>query len=466
MLLARGTGVVACAALLACASGGGNEPPHTARPSGHDGVALVFAPPPADNPLRGLVPYVTADARDRFPHSLEFDYFALSDLMVGPDRFRWDVLEESLRGTSARGMQAVVRVFLEYPGRPSALPRYLVEAGLATTRWSSEENGGGESVTPDYTDPRLRQALTSFLAAFGARYDGDPRIGFVQAGLLGSWGEWHTYPRTDLWAPLALQEAVLDAYEAAFTRTPVLLRYPAGEDDELQANNAGRAFGYHDDSFAWATLDTGREEDSWYFVPLLRAAGAFEAWRTRPIGGEIRPELWPRSFTASPHPDGQDFTQCVAATHVSWLLDSGLFSREFPLPAARRERALAEVAHMGYVLHVARAAVVGESTQLELVVENRGVAPFYADWPVALGVWRGGELVAEVRPDGCKLNTVHPADELGARPTPVKWSVALDPAWRGAELALRVPNPMPEGKPVRFANAEQDGEWLRLPVVP
>ena len=27
-----------------------------------------------------------------------------------------------------------------------------------------------------------------------ARYDGDPRIGFVQLGLLGFWGEWHTYP--------------------------------------------------------------------------------------------------------------------------------------------------------------------------------------------------------------------------------------------------------------------------------
>lgn len=46
----------------------------------------------------------------------------------------------------------------------------------------------------------------------------------------------------------------------------------------------------------------------------------------------------------------------------------------------------------------------------------------------------------------------------------VTWTQTLDPAWRGAELGVRVPNPMPGGRPLRFANHEQGAEWLILPL--
>jgi len=59
-----------------------------------------------------------------------------------------------------------------------------------------------------------------------------------------------------------------------FTKTPVLLRYPVGDGHPKDASNAQRPFGYHDDSFAWGTLATGRKDDDWFFVPALRAAGA------------------------------------------------------------------------------------------------------------------------------------------------------------------------------------------------
>ena len=42
---------------------------------------------------------------------------------------------------------------------------------------------------------------------------------------------------------------------------------------------------------------------------------------------------------------------------------------------------------------------------------------------------------------------------------------ALPSEWAGAELCVRVPNPMPNGRPLRFANREQAGEWLVLPLV-
>jgi hypothetical protein len=234
--------------------------------------------------------------------------------------------------------------------------------------------------TPDYENPRLRQVLKEFIAAFGQKYVGDPRIGFITAGLLGAWGEWHTYPKSELFASKYVQTEVLDPYESAFHITPILLRHPAGADYYAQAPNARRKFGYHDDSFAWATLDTGKPDDDWFFVPALKAAGkgALDKWQTQPIGGEIRPEAWGKVLDEKPgDPRIQDFRKCVEQTHASWLLDSGMFKKK--QAAGRIHRAQEEVRRMGYEYYVTAATLTRPAAgKLRVRVElvNRGVAPF------------------------------------------------------------------------------------------
>ncbi len=413
---------------------------------------LHHAPAPVDNPLQGLVPYVHAGGTDRFPHSLEFHYFSLAELMTGPQAYDFTPIEHILSITRKRGCQLVLRIYMEYPGKQTGVPKFLIDGGLKTIRWTNPDDGK-TNITPDYSDPKLRNAIKQFISAFGKKYDGDPRLGYLTAGLLGSWGEWHTHPREDLWASKTVQAEVLDAYEAAFRKTPVLLRYPAGSKDARHTPNAQRNFGYHDDSFAWATLETGKKQDGWFFESLLKNAGALDKWKTHPIGGEIRPELWKRSFTDRPHPKGQDFVQCVQRTHATWLMDSGLFEKNIPLPPDRRRRALEQVRRLGYAFHVSqwRIARVQQKYQIEIVVENRGVAPFYADWPV--------ELFARTQPAQplarFKLTGILP----GAS---VTWRALLDAQHQGRVLQLRVKNPMPGGKPLRFANREQDGHALVL----
>jgi len=312
----------------------------------HARRALEYAPAPVDNPLKGLVPYAR-DVRDKFPHSLEFNYVPLSALVIGYDRYEWKPLEDLLDGIAGRGHQAVFRVYLEYPGKKNVIPAFLVNDGLKVHKYlntNTQPFPPTEVETPDYADPNLRKVLKQFIAALGKKYDGDPRIGFITAGLLGTWGEWHDYPRDELFASKDVQTEVMDAYEAAFKATPVLLRYPAGEKAHQKAPNARRRLGYHDDSFAWATLDTGRKGDGWFFMALLKAAGpdALDKWKTCPIGGEIRPEAWGKVFDADPGvKEIQDFRKCVEATHATWLMDSGLFGKE--RTADRVKRAEEEV---------------------------------------------------------------------------------------------------------------------------
>lgn len=444
--------------LLACSLSLSNAPAREpARP------ALLYAPAPADNPLKGLVPYAGAANPDAFPHSMEFSYFPLAAVMRAPGQYDWSALERFLDQVAGRGHQAVFRFYLEYPGKPSGLPAFLQEAGVALTRWQRTPAQPGRAAvtvdTPDYRHPALAAALSDFIAALGQRYDNDPRIGFITAGLLGLWGEWHDYPKNELFADKTLQQTVMNAYARAFRSTPILLRYPAGEHDPVFANNTASPFGFHDDSFAWNTLPP----KSSYFVPKLQAAGALETWRTRPIGGEIRPEAWGKVFDAEPGLPGlQDFAQCVEATHVSWLMDSGMFKNSNP--PERRARALEQVRRMGYEFHVPQITLQqrDETLHVTVEIENRGVAPFYHPWPLQLALLDAdGKLQArqDLPQDLRAILPDRPASRRSA-------SLPLAGLTAGHyRLLLRVANPLPGGRPLRFANASQDADlpgWLSL----
>ena len=420
----------------------------------------AYAPGPADNPLKGFVPYA-GQALD-FPHSLEFGYLSLASMMTGPTTFDWAPMERLLDDIASRGCQGVFRIYMEFPRKPSGVPEYLVQAGVKVREWTNTNSQPPAlDHTPDYEDPRLWEALKNFIAALGARYDGDPRIGFITAGLLGTWGEWHCYPHAEWFASQTVQAEVMDAYEAAFKKTPVLLRYPAGDHDHAHASNGRRNLGYHDDSFAWSTIETGSKDDAWTFLAALRKAGpaAMERWRTAPIGGEIRPELWPCLWQNDGCQEGQDFARCVRETHASWLMES---STSRALTPDGRARALVAAQSLGYELQIVKATVAlkGRALDVSVTITNRGVAPFYADWPVqvvAVGS-DGGESSAKLPFALHKL--LPPASETQ--------SVTLDLAKLApgeTKLLLSIPNPLKGGRPLRFANADAEplrAGWLTL----
>ena len=66
-------------------------------------------------------------------------------------------------------------------------------------------------------------------------------------------------------------------------------------------------------------------------------------------------------------------------------------STSSPLTADERERAIAAARSLGYELQVIQASAVltGRQLQVSVTITNRGVAPFYADWPVRVD---GGRL--------------------------------------------------------------------------
>jgi hypothetical protein len=405
---------------------------------------LAYSPGPPDNPLKGFVPF-TGDRRDSFPHSLEWAHFPLNALMTGPGRFDFDrVFNSTVADIAGRGNQAAVRIYLDYPQRPSGVPKFLVENGLRLTPY--RDHGGG--LSPDYGNDELIQALVDFVTAFGERFDGDPRLGYLTLGLLGFWGEWHTWPRAEFMAPESVRLRLMAAFAKAFSRTPLLMRYPVPD-----AMNW--PIGLHDDSFAHSTIG----EDDWELVPRIRAARADDLWKTRPIGGEVRPEVQPHLWkdpAARPSDlEWQDYDECVRQTRATWMICDHLFHKRLPEP--EYSRAIAGARRLGYELHLPAVEVParldpGTEALVALEIENRGVAPLYAPWAPDLVLLdaSGGEIASA--PFAGSLDTILPGDPPRRREARLLVPSGAKPL--ECSLELRPPRAFVGAKPLLFANAE------------
>lgn len=324
------------------------------------------------NPWTGLVPY--APQMTSFPHSMENFYFPMAKLMSGWNNYTLEEFEKTLDGIASRGMQAICRVYLDYPGKTlkptDGVPAFLVP-GL---RFFSYDKG----VSPDWSNTTLQKAMNQLITHLGSHFDGDRRISFWQVGFLGKWGEWHDEGGPPF-ASVDVQRAVLLAFNASFTKTALVVRYP----DVIGGLDASSIrIGFHDDSFAQDTLG-GAEHPSWHFMNRMATAKAMSRWQSVPIGGELRPELWKCIFAknitkacAGSGVKPEDFEQCVHATHSSWQWDNQISVGYSP---EDNKRALAAAASMGYSFYLSAVTLKQNSSMFSLVaeVQNRGVAPPY-----------------------------------------------------------------------------------------
>eukprot|EP01083_Nonionella_stella_P091865 256909_1 len=332
------------------------------------------------NPLKGFVTSPSWGIQTDFPISLEFHYISLRDVMVDLTTFTWDSgLEPLLNATSARNRHAIVRFYIDYPTKSTGVPQFLIDDGLNFNSYGNY--GGGES--PDYTDANLKNALSQFIAAFGARYDGDPRIAVIQLGLLGFWGEWHTYPHEDWEWNDGYANDIMNAWNNAFAVTQLNVRYASTE-------SIAYRLGYHDDSFAYATYDASEALD-WFFYTQIVAAGATEQWQSNMIGGEIYPDLQEALFSPSYEiaQYAQDWDLCVHLTHATYMLNARAYDTEYDESNGEYETALGAMRSLGYFVYldyVTTETVAYNQVQMNVKLINDGIAPFYYDLKLVMTI--------------------------------------------------------------------------------
>lgn len=347
---------------------------------------------PVDNPLKGLLYWWYQNDNPDLkitPTSMEWHYFGLGDLMTGPDSYNWEPMEEYLDQVAAHGNQACLRVTTNISFGGKDIPDFLQDLPLT------------DGNLP-YDNPRVVSAFTNFIRAFGREYDGDPRIGFLTMGLVGKWGEWHTWPyeggdngNPDLMPSRETCETIINAYHEAFRITPLEIRYPRVAGGTLLASLAD--IGYHDDSFGYRENDPvlgrigsmtlpmslGGKTDS--LVTQELTYGVENKWLTASIGGEVRPEIQGQ-FTDPANQTKDDPIDDIEVSHATWMM-----CNQAAWPASDSD-AMNVLRKFGYNLVVRKAfynSAVSGMMKIGVQIENTGVAPFYygpGQWPVLVGL--------------------------------------------------------------------------------
>ena len=366
-----------------------------------------------------------------------FIYVGWDELEPKPGSYAFKKWESSAwESPLARGKHVVFRVYLDWPGKRSAVPKWLIESGIKMTHYT--ESGGGYS--PDYNDARTIAALEKLILALGQKYDKDPRIAFVQFGVLGFWGEWHTYPRTELFASNQTERRILDLAQKAFPHKQIMNRYPTGY------AGTQKRFGFFDDMFPYDTDG----ESNWMFLPKLRASHRMDAWKTVPFGGEMSPG---NAKTLMSSEFGQTLSRAQAA-HMTWI---GPYcpALEAQLDSTAKKNSEELVRHMGYEYRLTKVSLPftvpqGHSIEVNIEAVNQGVAPFYYNWPVELSlidasgkIAQKWELAADIRTWLPGPFSVASKNIIRVRPGLYKVALGIRDPWTNAP-AISFANDLPK----------------------
>ena len=353
------------------------------------GQPVVVTPQETDeilaNPGMGWQTFHRTKPQDKnlppwIPSTVHYARWGWRDLEPQPGKIDHAFLDGVLKASREAGQTLAFRVMCcsSSPRQPYH-PQWLPEIGgkVVTTRYGT----GPELEVPVLDDPKVLAAHLDFIDRLGVRYDGHPDIDHIDLGTVGWWGEWHMSQSTK--APMPTRETqrkIVDAYLAAFTKTPLVMLIGGGE---MLTHAVEHGAGWRADCLG----DMGGFSEHWChmrmaYPTMLPAAGAGDAWKTAPVAWETCWDMrkwvdegWPLRFI---------FNYALA------LHGSVINNKSAPLPEGQNIRPEVErfLRRLGYRLvlkeltHPARVRP-GAKLDVGMTWQNAGSAPCYKPYRVA-----------------------------------------------------------------------------------
>ncbi len=150
---------------------------------------------PVVNPGKGWVIYGGTpkshiqDALD--VSSSAYTRFSWSELEPEEGKFNWEPVDKSLEAWSAAGKQFSFGIMCEsfHARKQYCTPKWVFDQGVPSIVYDGMVKG--KVALKQWDNPIFLQKLGNFMAAMGKRYDGDPRIAYIDIRSYGQWGEGH-----------------------------------------------------------------------------------------------------------------------------------------------------------------------------------------------------------------------------------------------------------------------------------
>lgn len=171
--------------------------------------------------------------------------------------YDWTELEKLLNGLAEHNMGYALRVL---PYSPSFVkgddtpeeeydwtPSFVYESGAkkvtATVQWN-----GYRATVPVWDDSVYLYYAKEFAKALAEKYDGDPRIEYIDIRTFGEWGEWHASHLDGSEMPSdSIEMDLLDYYASVFKKTQLVL--PSSGTGEVYTHALKLGITKRDDGF-------------------------------------------------------------------------------------------------------------------------------------------------------------------------------------------------------------------------
>ncbi|WP_460639820.1 DUF4832 domain-containing protein [Larkinella harenae] len=282
-------------------------------------------------------------------------------------KIRFDLIDSTIARAVRNGQQVNFRVMCQ--DVDMMVPEWALKAGVKS---------------PFYDNPVFIEKQVNLIKALGQRYDGHPDVCFVDIGSVGQWGEWHTDPdaadpKKIVFPSDSAARIIIDAYLGSFTKTPlaalIAFKQKYGFGYAVSKKTGWRADCWGDmDSLGWNHMKG-------VYPPALQAANAFENWQHGPVALETcwTMEEW--------HKRGWNIDYILAKA-LEWHA-TGVNNGNEAIPEEWYPKVKEFEKKLGYrfVLEEMKySALVGKGATItcEMIWQNRGVAPIYKSYDLAV----------------------------------------------------------------------------------
>lgn len=149
------------------------------------------------------------------------------DLNPAEGVYNWDEIDRMLEACEEHGLTYGIRI-MPYSSYLSEdyVPQWVYDKGAKKNKAPLRDDPSVETEFPKWDDPVYLQAHKDFTKALAEKYDGNPRVEFIDIRPFGDYGEWHNsfaVGDENFMPSLDIQKDMLDFYNEAFNETTIAL---------------------------------------------------------------------------------------------------------------------------------------------------------------------------------------------------------------------------------------------------
>jgi len=295
--------------------------------------------------------------------------------------YRWEMLDKALETARSRKQTLLLRIAPYGTGEERDVPHWYRALVGDEKEWAYSNPVNKWMVDPE--DPRYARYFGGFIRALGQRYDGHPDLEAVDLSIVGAWGEG---AGSELLSQ-ATREALVNSYTDSFNKTPLIALLMDEKTNKYASSQipVGWRVDCIGDLGFWAEDQNGWTHMYDFYPQEIITCGVQDDWIKSPLSFEIC-----GTFLRWRDREGYDRedVKYIFDQTLKWHMSS-FNAKSSPVPEEWKDLVDDWLKKMGYRFVLRRfsypqKAKLNGPLPFKSWWENKGVAPCYKDFTLAL----------------------------------------------------------------------------------